>query len=308
VRRSLPILLVLLTGVAACNQAIESPPPGDGGGSADDAVTNASELAETGTETGIAPRARRETGPDISPQTAPGVAFAFRYSFRLAAERVAEAQQEHQRLCERYGVARCRITGMTYRAASEDDVAAMLTLRVDPAIAGQFGRESVQAVLNADGTLTDSQIDGTQVGDDIRRSGRTLAELTARLEEVEVQLRTARPRDKGQLEYEAAALREQIRGLRDTREGQQSALATTPIQLNYGSGDLAPGPAPAPSLREALSDTGDDFLYSLTVLLVVLVRLLPWALVAGLGWVLVRYLRRRIVAKAAAAGEPALGA
>ena len=307
-RRSLPILLVLLTGVAACNQAVESPPPGGGGGSADEAVSNDTELTETGTDTSIAPRPRRETGPDISPQNAPGVAFAYRYSFRLAAERVAEAQQEHQRLCERYGVARCRITGMTYRAASENDVAAMLTLRVDPAIAGQFGRESVQAVLNADGTLTDSQIDGTQVGDDIRRSGRTLAELTARLGEVEAQLRAARPRDKGQLEYEAAALREQIRSLRDTREGQQSALATTPIQLNYGSGDLAPGPAPAPSLREALSDTGDDFAYSLTVLLVVLVRLLPWALVAGLGWVLVRYLRRRLVAKAPAAAEPALGA
>ena len=42
----------------------------------------------------------------------------------------------------------------------------------DPAIAGQFGRESVQAVLNADGTLADSQIDGAQVGDQIARSGR----------------------------------------------------------------------------------------------------------------------------------------
>src|SRR5687767_16038880 len=102
-------------------------------------------------------RASREAGPDIGPDAAPGVAFNYRYSFRLAAERVAEAQQEHQRLCERYGVNRCRITGMTYRAASEDDVEAMLALRLDPAIAGQLGREGVQAVLNADGALTDSE-------------------------------------------------------------------------------------------------------------------------------------------------------
>src|SRR5688572_32403970 len=103
-------------------------------------------------------RASREAGPDIGPDSAPGVAFDYRYSFRLEADRVAEAQQEHQRLCERYTVNRCRITGMVYRAASEDDVEAMLSFRVDPAIAGQFGREGGQAVLGADGEMTDSGI------------------------------------------------------------------------------------------------------------------------------------------------------
>jgi hypothetical protein len=301
-------MIVLLATVTACNSQ-ESFPPNGGGGSSDETTANAtSDLAETGSETSIAPRASRETGPAISPGNAPGVAFAYRYAFRLAADRVAEAQQEHQRLCERFGAARCRITGMTYRANNEDDVEAMQTLRVDPAIAGQFGRESVQAVLNADGTLAHSEIQGAEVGSEIQRAGRTLAELTARLEEVEAQLRTARQRDKGQLEYEAQGLREQIRALRDTREGQQRSLATTPIQLTYGSGNLAPGPQPAPTLREALSDTGDDFLASLTMLLVVFIRLLPWAVAGGLIWILVRYLRRRFAPKPPAAVEPVLSA
>lgn len=306
-RRSMPLMLVLLASVAACNQAPGDLAPG-GGGSADETAANATDMAETGTETSIAPRASRESGPAISPANAPGVAFAYRYAFRLAAERVAEAQQEHQRLCERFGAARCRITGMSYRADNEHDVEAMLTLRVDPAIAGQFGRESVQAVLNADGALAHSEIQGAEVGSEIQRAGRTLAELTARLEEIEAQLRTARPRDKGQLEYEAQALREQIRALRDTREGQQRSLATTPIQLTYGSGDLAPGPQPAPTLREALSDTGDDLAYSLTMLLVVFIRLLPWVVAGGLIWALVRFLRRRFAPRPQAAAEPALTA
>ena len=305
-RRYMPLVIVLLTGVAACNSGPTDLPPG-GGDSAEDMAAN-DVMAEQGEETMTAPSARRDTGPEISPRNAPGVAFAYRYSFRLAADRVAEAQQEHQRLCERYGVARCRITGMSYRAQTEDDVAAQLTLRVDPAIAGQFGRESVQSVLNADGTLTDSQIEGTEVGEDIRRSGRTLSELNARLEEVEAQLRTARPRDKGQLEYEAQALREQIRAVRDTREGQQRSLTTTPIQLNYGSGDLAPGPAPAPTLSEALSESGDDLAYSATMLLVIVIRLLPWGIAGALIWFLVRFIRRRVGPRTPAAAESALTA
>jgi hypothetical protein len=300
-------MLVLLASVSACGGGSDNNQT-PGGGSADEAA-NATDMATDDTVVPmVAPRASRESGPSISPESAPGVAFAYRYSFRLEADRVAEAQQEHQRLCERYGAARCRITGMSYRAQSEDDVAAMLTLRVDPAIAGQFGRETVQAVLNADGTLTDSQIDGTEVGEDIRRSGRTLSELNARLEEVEAQLRTARPRDKGQLEYEAQALREQIRALRDTREGHQRSLATTPIQLNYGSGDLAPGPAPAPTLREALSESGDDLLYSATMLLVILIRLLPWGVAGALIWLIVRFIRRRVGSRTPAVAEPALTA
>lgn len=306
-RRSLPILIVLLASVAACGELADTgAPPGDP--TASDSVANESAADEgVPAEMTVAPRrASREAGPDIRPDSAPGVAFNYRYSFRLAAERVAEAQQEHQRLCERYGVNRCRVTAMAYRAANEDDVEAMLSLRVDPAIAGQLGRESVQAVANAEGTLTDSEISGTDVGSSIEAADRTLAQLTARLEQLEARIRAANDSDKGQLEFEAEALRQQIRDLRNTREGQQRSLATTPMLLRYGSGDLAPGPAPAPSLRDALSETGEDFAYSLTLLLVVLVRLLPWAVAGLLVWGVVIQLRRRFGPKARSdASEPA---
>ena len=166
-RRSLPLLIVLLTSVAACSRANDSGSSDRGSESV--AVANAvSDAAVPDEISGT--RANRATGPDIRPENAPGVAFNYRYAFRLEADRVAEAQQEHQRLCERYGVARCRITGMTYRAANVEDVEAMLSLRLDPAIAGQFGRESVQAVLNADGALTDSEISGTDVGTQLQSS------------------------------------------------------------------------------------------------------------------------------------------
>ena len=298
VRRAL--LVLLLATVTACgrDEAFAPEPEAAGNAASEDmAITEESEPVQG--------RASRETGPDIGPRTAPGVAFNYRYAFRLDAPRVAEVQQEHQRLCERYTVNRCRITGMTYRAVNEDDVEAMLSFRVDPAIAGQFGRESVQAVSAAEGMLTDSEIAGTEVGSAIQAAGRDLAALEAELARIEARLRDPRVRDKGDLEYQAQMLRQQIRDLRGRRDAQQQSLATTPMQFRYGSGALAPGFDQPPSLADALEDTGDDFLYSLTVLLVVLVRLLPWALAGLLVWGVVRYVRRRWAPKPPEAVEAA---
>ena len=285
VRRA--FLVLLLATAAACSQeqAFAPEPEVAENATEDMAITDEAEPTQG--------RASRETGPDIGPRTAPGVAFNYRYAFRLDAPRVAEVQQEHQRLCERYTVNRCRITGMTYRAVNEDDVEAMLSFRIDPALAGQFGRESVQAVTAAEGMLTDSEISGTEVGSAIQAAGRDLAALESELARVEARLRDPRVRDKGDLEYQAQVLRQQIRDLRGRREAQQQSLATTPMQFRYGSGALAPGFEQPPSLADALEDTGDDFLYSLTVLLVVLVRLLPWMFAGLLVWGVVRYVRRR---------------
>ena len=301
-RRSFPILIVLLATVAACGRVPDTGAPETKSGSPTTADT-ADEAAAPAEMNATPGQASRGAGPNVRPEAAPGVAFNYRYSFRLEADRVAQAQQEHQRLCERFGVSRCQITGMSYRAANDEDIEAMLALRVDPAIAGQLGRESVQAVLNAEGSLADSEITGTEVGPSIEASGRTLAEMTQRLQALEARIRQAPDADKGTLRAEADALRQQISDLRANREGQQRALAMTPMLFRYGSGDLAPGPARPPTLREALKDTGDDFLDSLTFLLIVLVRLLPWATAALIGWGLFRVVRRRLAPRPAA-GEP----
>jgi hypothetical protein len=298
VRRSLPLLVLLLASAAACSQADDnrSRPTlatDSGGGTA-----NASDMALPDPIPAELPAARarpsREAGPGIDPGSAPGVAFDYRYAFRLEADRVAEMQQEHQRLCERYG-ARCRITGMDYRAANGDDVEAMLSFLVDPQIAGQFGRESVRAVEAADGELADSQVSGTEVGTALKANTGNLAELRAELDRIEARLAQGNLRagERIQLEDERQELRRQIAALRDTTAEQESALATTPILFRYGSGNLAPGPARAPTVAEAFESSTETFRGGVNILLVILVTLSPWVL-SGLGiWWLVRLLRRR---------------
>lgn len=292
-RRSLPLLVLLLATAAACSQGEQDPSPPRSDRSSD--VSNSTtEVAEDSQFAGG--ESTRETGPGIDTTAAPDVAFDYRYGFRLESDRIAEVQDQHQQLCERYTLARCRITGMTYRTVSEDDVQATMSFSVDPAIARQFGRDAVQRVNAAEGTVTESEITGTDVGTQIRSTGRSLAQLEADLARIETRLQgmTAASAEKSQLNYEAAQLRAQIRALRESNEANQESLATTPILFRYGSGAYAPGEARQPSLTETARDSGEDALYGLTLLLRVLIMLAPWALVAGLAWFLIRLIRRRL--------------
>src|SRR4051812_36201297 len=153
---------------------------------------------------------------------APGVAFDVRYSFRLEADRVAEMQQEHQRLCARYGP-RCRITGMDYRAANEDDVEAMLSFLVDPANAGQLGRESVRAVNAADGELTESEVSGSDVGTSLKTNAGTREELRAELARIEARIdQRISAAERARLDDQRQSLRQQIADLRATAGAQES--------------------------------------------------------------------------------------
>ncbi len=300
-RRSLPLLVLLLATAASCGQVAENRSAPPGGDAAD--VTETANMAESDIDLSgpippelPAPRARpdRQSGPGIDPEAAPGVAFDYRYSFRLEAERIAEMQQEHQRLCERYGP-RCRITGMDYRASNQDDVEAMLSFVVDPAIAGQFGRESVRAVEAADGELTESDVSGTDVGTSLKVNTGGLAELQAELARIEARLAAGnlRRRERSRLQDEAQMLRRQIADLRATTDEQERSLATTPMLFRYGSGALAPGPARQPTVSEAFERSTDNFLGGLNMLLVVFVTISPWLLTALLIWGLVGFIRRR---------------
>jgi len=303
VRRSLPFLVLLLATAAACSQVEDS--PSGTANSANEATadqsTNASAEATDSALSGIppelpAPRGRptRETGPDLDPEAAPGVAFDYRYSFRLEADRVAEMQQEHQQLCGRYGP-RCRITGMDYRAANEEDVEAMLSFVVDPAIAGQFGRESVRAVTAADGELTESQIAGTEIGTALKANTGNIEELQAELERIEARLalRNLRGRERARLDDERQSIRQQIAELRSTTGEQERQLATTPILFRYGSGNLAPGPAREATIGEATEAAADNFLGGLRIVAILFLTISPWALTGFLLWAGFRAARRR---------------
>ena len=244
-------------------------------------------------------------GPEVAPTAVPGVAFNYRYAFRLPAQRIAEVQERHAQMCERLTAARCRITGLLYRVAGEHDIEAMLALKLDPALARHFGRRGVDAVVRAEGMLTESEISGTDVDASIRAAGRGLAELEAELARLDARLaRNLAAEERARLDYDAQQLRVQIRSLRDSREAQQESLATTPMMFRYGSGDLVPGFAERPTLGQTARRAGDTFVAAATMLLIVLITLLPWLAALALVWLAFRVVWRRLPAPAAV-GESA---
>lgn len=310
-RRSIPFLALLLATAAGCSQAVNDgnrTTAAPGGTTANSTTADAAEASAIPPEL-PAPRGRTErgTGPDVDPVSAPGIAFDYRYAFRLEADRIAGIQREHQELCARYG-SRCQVTGIDYRAASEEDVEAMLSFAVDPAIAAQFGREGVRAVTAADGEVTESAVNGTDVGTPLKANSGELDELQAELARVEARLaeRNLRWAERARLDEQRQSLRQQISALGATTGEQERALATTPILFRYGSGAFAPRPGRGPTIGEATLRAADNFLGALKFLLIAFVSISPWVLMGLLLWLGFRAARKRWPGKpAAAAPEPA---
>lgn len=283
-RRSVPLIVLLL---ASCgqppNQNAEAPqldvahhPAGP------EMVADAPSPRDANFAPAIAPA----SGPAVSPTAAPGVAFNYRYAFRLPADRIAGVQEQHAQACERLGVVRCRITGMLFRVVSADNIEATLQLKLEPALARQFGREGVAAVVRAEGQLTESEISGLDVAGGIDAANRSLADLTADVAQIEARLARGglQAAERTRLEYEIRQLRDRIRSLRDSRDTQQESLATTPMLFRYGAGTLAPRAEPDRSLTATAESAFANFAGAMVVLLSILLTLLPWALLAGLVW------------------------
>jgi hypothetical protein len=150
-------------------------------------------------------------------------------------------------------------------------------------------------VVRADGMLSESEINGTDVAPQIHQANRSIAELQADLQRIEGQLRATNldPDEKARLDEQAQQLREQIRAGSAQRDEAQASLATTPMVFRYASGE--------PTLGQSVQDSAESFVDSAAILLRILIALLPWAIAAALIWAIVRYVRRRWFARTAPA-------
>ncbi len=235
--------------------------------------------------------------PAIAPSAAPGVAFNYRYAFRLPGERISAVQEQHAAACEKLGLDRCRIIGMRYRLVGEDDVEAMLALKLDPAIARSFGKSGIELVTRSEGMLVDSEITGEDAGSEIQAATRSEAEYREDLERIEGQLARGnlRSAERAELQAQADRLRQSIRAVRANRADRQESLAKTPVVFHYGSGDLVPGFDDRSPIQTALENAWDNVVRGVAAMLVVGITLIPWALLLLLAlWFYRRFGRRAI--------------
>jgi hypothetical protein len=223
-------------------------------------------------------------GPNVGVTAAPGVAFNYRYAFRLPNARIQATQEAHAAMCEKLGIARCRITGMRYALVNEKDISASLEIKLDPAIARQFGKDATKVVSQAEGMLIDQEINGVDAGSSIQKANSSRAALQDELDGVNRELARAGLSNvvRDRLLSEAASLRSQIRALSDQKDADEESLAKTPMVFYYGSGKAIPGfDEPAP-LQYAFNRAGYNFLSALGFLVIAIATLLPWVLIATL--------------------------
>jgi hypothetical protein len=191
-------------------------------------------------EAPVASDASSRAAPGIVPTAAPGVAFNYHYGFRMPDAAISAAQEAHAAACEKLGLMRCRITGMTYQLDERDRVDGTLEIAIDPLLARAFGRDAIALVEKQDGKLRYARITGEDqnpvLDDAARREGsasKTIAQLEADL---------AKAKD----ENERVQLREQIRQLRAEIQNAQSTAAEsetkirrTPMTFEYRGGNVS---------------------------------------------------------------------
>lgn len=293
---SIAIACVLL---AACSQ---SPQDRENSTVTSNDAAPAAAMREEAGSGGMAP-------PGISPHAAPGVAFNYAYSFVLPSKAISAVQESHAAACEKLGIARCRITGMRYSLTDEDSVSAQLTFKLDPALARAFGKEGIAAVENAKGKLVDAAITGEDVGTQITASQRRSADAQAELSRIEARLAAGgiADRERAELTAQAARLREQLAGERDTRSAGEEQLANTPMTYNYtGDESFTLGGNP---VGDAAEGAWESLIAMIAFALMAIGVALPWLVLLAAVLTLWRsraglWLRAKVRGRPAAAKEP----
>jgi hypothetical protein len=199
-----------------------------------------------------------------------GNGFDYRYAYRLPGDRLKAVLQSNADACDRIGPARCRILAMRYRVSDTNQIHAVLTLKIDPAIARDYGEAVTKAVTGSDGVLVDTQVTGA-ASTNAARSLEVINRLRDQLKSAQTQMAT----DPG-----AKARADKIQAALDTitevESTQGQSLATAPVLMTYESSNALTGLGSADA---NFRNAGTTLENSLSRLLIVLFAVGPWLLV-----------------------------
>ena len=220
--------------------------------------------------------------PGIVPTGAPGVAFNYRYGFRLPDANITAAQEAHATACEKLGLTRCRITGMTYNLDDRERVDAALAISIDPLLARAFGRDAIAVIERQEGRLRYAEITGEDQNPALDDAARRQGNAGQRITQLEAELAKA----KG--ENERVQLREQILQLRaeiEQAQGQavesEARIRRTPMTFAYhGGGASGRGFAGENPVTEAWYLFVDSLATMISFGLKALAVALPWLVLA----------------------------
>jgi Domain of unknown function (DUF4349) len=276
------------------------------------AIAGCSQNPTTKDEAAIAPQAAESAAadamsspegeaPDIGANVAPGVAFTYAYNFALPEANIARVQGDHAAACEKLGIIHCRVTGMTFRKQSGEELSAMLSFKLDPAMANSFARGATDIVTRADGSLSSSDVAGNDTGSEIVNADRTNAALLDNLTKINAQLKIpGLSREvRSRLVEEANSIRAQMRELGNKRDNDVESLATTPVVFTYVDNAAILGFDSNSPVQQAIKSSTYSFSAMVSFVMLAVGVLAPWVLLGlGVFWIVRRVRGKRAVAKA----------
>jgi hypothetical protein len=211
------------------------------------------------------------------------VAFNYNYEFNLPDERISVTQEAHASACEKLGIARCRITGMTYSVDQDERVRAELDLKLDPSIAREFGKSAQQSVEGNDGKLIRLEIGSSDEGAAIAQASKQKNDVSTRIAELEQELARTKAGSAAHADLlsQIESLKQQASEQLHAIETSQAALATTPMQFHYYGRGGVPGFRGNP-VREAWQTLVTTVVLAIGILLQALAVLIPVGIVVAL--------------------------
>lgn len=227
---------------------------------------------------------------DAEAFAATGTGFDYRYAYRLPGQRLKGVLQSNADACDRLGPARCRILSMRYRVDDSNHTKAVLTIRIDPSIARNYGDAVTNNVTGSDGVLVDTEITGS----DATTAARSTAVVT-RLRERLSNAQSARTP-----EGAARALRIQaaLSEIAESEASQGQTLATAPLLITYESSNALTGLG---SSDANFRNAGQTLQNTLAQLVVILASVGPWLLLMLLVVLVLRWI---IHGRAVGGSEP----
>lgn len=221
--------------------------------------------------------------PEINPTAAPGVAWRYDTAYRLPDDRIAPVQEAHAAACEALGVARCRITGLSYIVDEQDTVEARLEVKLEPTIAREFCKRATVLVQRSDGRLISTEFTGEDVGSQVAVAGDQRQSAVSELADVERQLARSDLGDeeRARLRQRATELRQAIDQARATVASGTARLALTPMTLRYYGRGGVPGFNENP-FRAAWGLFIASLVLLVSFVLKALAILLPWGALLAL--------------------------
>ncbi len=221
--------------------------------------------------------AERYEPPSVQPTAAPGVAFEYGYDYSLDDGRISRVQEAHAAACEKLGLVKCRITGMTYQLDDRDRVEGTLEIAIDPLLARGFGREAIAVVEKQDGKLRYARITGEDQNPVLDAAARREQSASKSIADLEAEL--ARTKS----ESERVRLREQIRIARSEVEqaraegaASEAKVERTPMTFTYLGGGAGRGFAGENPVTEAWHLFVDSLATMVSFGLMALAVILPW--------------------------------